>query len=322
MNNKGEIKLGQLVILAAIVFFGVMFLVPGGWQGILGGAPATSSTPAVSSGNCPSTGLTTVTLNAYQALASTPTTATVTYYVYDKSGKFITSGTTAAGTSSFTLGCGQGIKYDVVALNETPTTGFYAQSFEVPADSPTYTKNLQMYLYGSVNFVNLISSVDPAGHSNISAGPGKTCGLTATFTVNKTASAINNPILVFTVNTSAVDHMTWTGLNPVDSKIPSRLSASAGYRLNAFELPKVALSTDSAYKIGGTITFLSTASQGPDGMSAIIVDQATWRKAAYTSLSSTDGFLESAQNAETIADVGAGDSQPVYLNYTSASGYC
>lgn len=320
MNNKG-MATGSIVFLAIIAVVGIQLLVPGGWVGIFGGTPTPTPNP-VSSGNCPSTGLTTVTLNAYQALASTPTAATVTYYVYDASGKYITSGTTAAGTSSFTLGCGKDIKYNVIALNETPSTGFYAQQFSIPADGPTYTQNLQMYKYGSVNFVSLASSIDPSGISNVSAGPSKTCGITATFTENQTAAAFNKPLLIFAANTTEVQSMSFTGLTPADSKIPSRLSATTGTRLMAFELPKMILSTDSAYKIGGTIVFTANAISSEQGMAAYIIDQATWRKSAYTSLSLVDGFLEEGQNSETVADIGATDSTSTTLYFVSANGYC
>ena len=61
----------------------------------------------------PSSMKTTVTLYTGDALATSPTNANVSYFIFDSNGKYLKEGTTSAGTASFTVPTGGNFKYIV-----------------------------------------------------------------------------------------------------------------------------------------------------------------------------------------------------------------
>lgn len=318
MKNKlGQMKGGWLILVVIALVAAYMFN--------LGGIQDLFKVPEdkIAVDNCPSSGLTEWTLNAQEALASTATDANVSYYVYDN-GVLVKSGDTGTdGTVSIDVECGRGKTYQALVLNENTTVGFYPQQVTIDASGPTDVSNLKMYEYGQVSVANVGSSSDPTGDDNISAGTGKNCGFTITFSNNESASGINKPLIMCLVNVSAVTDVTMSGVTEASAKKPNRISAISNHQYYVFELDKLVKSTDSAIKVNGMIQFSSSASivttEG-NNMSCIVVDQATYRKAEYKTLSLSEGFVEAAENVETISDIGAPDSNRMTLEF--AGTYC
>ena len=315
-NKKGQIKGGMVLLIISALAAAYMF-VPA-VQDIF----ETSAVPIeTATGRCPSSGLTEITLNVQEALASTATNANVAYYAFDD-GKLVKEGNTGTdGAVSFDLGCGVGQRYTILLLNETVDTGFYSKTVVVDASGPTDVHNLKMYQFGDMNIANIGSSVDPAEASNVSGGAGKTCGFVISFAVNETASAYNKPLIMCATNTTSVVDV---HLNGVEEAVgPSRLSTISGKKWYVWEYDKMMTSTEGAVKLTGTIQFSgSTAPYAQDNMTCSIVDQATFKKAEYKTLSLSGGFLEAAENTETSAEIGAFDSNFVELAFGHTSGYC
>ncbi len=322
-NKKGAGMTGGMVILIIAGLVAAYMFIPA-VQDIFKPGEVEDEVPV---GRCPSSGLTEVTLNTQEALASSATNSNVSYFVYDN-GVLVKDGSTGSdGTVTFDLGCAAGKTYTMLTLNEVSTAaGIYPITTVVEANDAQETINLKTYEYGQVDLANLGSSVDPAQSYQVNAGTGKTCGFVVTFTSNESAAAVNKPIIICEANTSAVIKVHMTGLTAVQSKIPGRLSGTAGKKMWAFEYDKLFKSTDSAVKVSGQIEFTSSKTiAAKDNMSCIIIDQATFKLADYKTLSLSDGFVvNSAENTETFADIGAPDSSAFDLErlHFNGSSYC
>jgi hypothetical protein len=324
MNRKGELKSGTVILVVALLL-GAYFLNVGGVKDLLAGSGGTiTPTPSGVVNDCPSSGLTEWTINAQEALAATATNANVTYYIYDGASLIKEGDTGSDGTASIDLACGVGKTYTALVLNDKATTGFYPQTVTIDASKPTITSNLKVYEFGQVNLASIVSSSSPTGNGSISAGTGKNCGFTLTFSENESASAYNKPILMCLVNTTAVTDMTMDGVVEVNSKKPNRISTPGGHQYYAFEYPQLLKSTDAAVKVSGQLQFTSSATvddnAAKNNMSCIIVDQTVFKKAEYKTLSLNDGFIEAAENEDTIASIGAPDSNRQTLYFNGA--YC
>ena len=270
---------------------------------------------------CPSSGLTEITLNVQEALASTATNANVAYYAFDN-GVLVKEGNTGTdGTVSFDLGCGANQRYTVLLINETVDTGFYPEQITVDASGPTDVHNLKMYQFGDMHIANIGSSVDPAEASNVSGGAGKTCGFVISFAVNESSSAYNKPLIMCATNTTSVVNVHLNGVTEAEG--PSRLSTISGKKWYVWEVDKMMTSTEGAMKLTGTIQFsASTTPYDQDNMTCSIVDQTTFKVAEYKTLSLSEGFLEAAENTETSSEIGGFDSNFVELAFGHTSGYC
>lgn len=316
-NKKGAGLTFPTILLIVGLLVAAYLFVPGVKEFFQPSAP----TPQEAVSLCPSSGLTTVTLNTQEALASTATNAVTDYYIFEKDGTFVSTGSSGSdGQSSFDLKCGK--VYDAIVLNETVTTGSYAQKFEIDAKESTFTKNLKMYEYGSVNLVSVASDVDPLGNSNVSSGAGKSCGFVITFTENESISAFNKPIIMCQTNTTSVDYVTMSGVQDAMSIIPSRKTVNVtGSEWTAYYLDKMLLSTEGAVKVSGKIKYLDSITPSEsDFMACSIVDQAIFHKSDYQTMSLNDGFVEAAENTQTKAEIGAPDSNKALLHYNG--GYC
>lgn len=319
MNKKAEMKGGVLIIIAIaliVVWTQTTFL-----QDLMDTTGDDTEIP----GNCPSSGLTEVTINTQEALASTATNSVHDYYVFDKSGVLITNGNSGSdGKSVFDVGCAVNKKYDIIVLNDTVLSGFYAQNFEIEASESTTSRNLQTYEYGQVDLANIGSDADPTGANNVSSGLGKTCGFTITYTVNESASAYNKPLILCEANATGVEDITMTGVTEADSKLPTRKSVSAGGKWFVFEVGSMIKSTDAAQKVSGKILFSSSVI--PDltstgTLNCTIVDQAKYKKADYKTLNLNAGFIEAAED-DSNTDVGGPDSEGKTLYFRHSTGYC
>ncbi len=316
MNKKAKMSGGHLILLILVGIYVVTQTSL--FDEILGG----EETPI---GNCPSSGLTEVTINTQEALASSATNANVTYFVFDNGVLHKNGETGSDGTVSFDVECGAGKTYTALIYNEVANDGFYPEQVTIDASGPTFTINKQMYQYGGVNLVSVASNIDPAGNSNVSAGLGKECGFVITYTVNESASAFNKPLIICEANTSCVSDVTLNGVTEAPSKRPNRLSAYKGYAWYTWEVDKLVKSSDPAQKLEGSIKFSSTVNttgRGEENMTCRIVDQATFKLANYKTMSLSEGFVEAAEDTESITDVGGPDSNLAVLHYENPSGYC
>ena len=323
-NKKGAMT-GGIAILIVIGIVAVYMLNIGGIQDIELFKKQVTTDNGVTS-RCPSSGLTEITLNAQEALASTATDSGVSYYVYDN-GALVKEGETGAdGAISFDLGCGVNKRYTMLVLNETAASGSYAQTVTIDASGPTDIHNLKTYEFGQMNIANIGSSSDPAEGSNVSGGAGKTCGFVITFANNETSSGYNKPLIMCEANTTSVTDININGVTKADAKKPTRITSTAGKQYHVFELDRMLLSTEGAVKLTGTIQFSASNapdnSDGSDNMTCMIVDQAKYKKAEYKTLSLSDGWVTAAENAETVNNTGARDSQQTSLFYSSDGGYC
>jgi len=319
MKNKKGMTTGAIILIAALLvlayvtnFAGVKDLI----------SPAEKE--PVITGECPSSGLTEVTLNAQEALASTATNANVSYYIFDD-GTLIKEGDTGSdGTVSVDIKCAEGKTYSAIVLNEKALTGFYPQEFTIEASEATFVKNLKMYEFGQIHVASVVSSTDPTGDDNISAGTGKNCGFTVTFSNNESASGFDKPLVMILVNSSAVTDLTLDGVTEVPTKKPQRITTPGGLVFYTFEYPGMVKSTDAAVKLSGKIQFTSSmtvdANAAKNNLSVIVVDQTVYRKAEYKTLSLKEGFLTAAENIDTQAAVGAPDSNRKTLEYGGT--YC
>ncbi len=307
-NKKGAALSGGMVLLILAVAVAAYMFIPAVQEIFQPAAPVTPPVP--SAGRCPSSGLTEITLNTQEALASTATNANVAYYAFDN-GVLVKEGSTGTdGTVSFDLGCAVGQKYTVLVLNETVQTGFYPKTITVDASGPTDVHNMKLYEFGGITIANLGSSVDPAEVANVSGGVGKTCGIILTFAVNETASGYNKPLIMCQANISTVSNIHFNGVTRADAKAPVRVSSYTGWSYWTFELDRMLESTEGAVKLTGTIEFGASApvNAKANNLSCVIVDQSTFKVAEYKTLSLSDGFLEAAENTETRAEIGAPDS--------------
>lgn len=324
MNRKGELKSGTVILVVALLL-GAYFLNVGGVKDLLAGSGGTiTPTPSGVVNDCPSSGLTEWTINAQEALAATATNANVTYYIYDGASLIKEGDTGSDGTASIDLACGVGKTYKALILNEKALTGFYPQEVSIDASKATFTSNLKMYEYGQVNVASIVASSDPTGDDNISAGTGKNCGFTITISENESASGYYKPIIMCLVNTTAVTDMTMDGVVEVNNKRPNRISTPGGHQYYAFEYPQLLKSTDAALKLSGQLQFTSSATvdsnSGKNNMSCIVVDQTVFKKAEYKTLGLDEGFIEAAENQDTIASIGAPDSNRKTLEFGGT--YC
>ena len=312
-NKAGKVSVGVIILLVAIGVFA--------YATDLGGVK-TYLTPSeeqiVPTSRCPSSGLTEVTINTQEALASSATDAEVDYYVYDNS-VLVKEGSTTTGTVSFDVECGVGKTYQMLVINETVAEGFYPQKVTVDASSAVDVHNFKMYQYGVPDISSIVASEDPSGGKNVSGGAGRIVGFTVTFVNNESASAVNKPLILCRVNSTAVTDVTMSGVTEADTKKPVRditvVPTMASHQFYTFEYPELVKSTDAAIKVSGKIQFSNSAtfSDGAaNNMTCAIIDQATYQVPNYNTLSLSEGFLESTED-ETLTDVGAPDSGSDYV---------
>ncbi len=104
-NKKGAALSGGMVLLIIAVAIAAYMFITAVQDIFKPAAPVTPYTPSTGD-NCPSSGLTEITLNAQEALASTATDVGVNYYAFDN-GVLVKEGETGSdGSVSFDVACG------------------------------------------------------------------------------------------------------------------------------------------------------------------------------------------------------------------------
>lgn len=282
-----------------------------------------TSTPSTGVGitdssSCPTSGVTTYTLNVQDELATTATNVDTEYYVFNGA-SLIKEGTTGSdGTTSFDVACGK--NYKTLLLNSTVGSGsggYYAKIVDMNARISQETVNTEIVSVGGARIVRMINPnyVDTGSDANtnmtLSAGQSKSFQIQ--FEANGTNRGYQNPIILCQGNISSIstiDLSSFSDGTPVkDVTQPSRISASTGYRYYAWEYGALLKSTSGAVVASGSITATSTAPATADTIACKIVDQQHWKTSGYkTATSPEQAFMFGPENTETLADVGGTDS--------------
>lgn len=328
-SKKAESNLWTIVgviVVLGLVAYAADF---GGFQGKLDGffGKSSSSTPTapLNTGECPSDGTTTFTLYTPDKLASTATDVIAEYYVFDGD-SLEKSGVTSSGSATIDLTCGK--QYSAIALNTTTgQKGAYAVEFTLDAKNAKQSETVQLVQVGGAKILGIENPADPSRIANVSLTAGTTKNFDLKFAANETERGYNRPIIMCQVNITSIKSVSigsFSDGSPVVAvtNLPKRVSATANYQYYAWEYPKMLDPSIGVITATGSIVSQSSITpSSTDTMSCKLVDQATWKKSNYKSLSKTSGFLMGAENTETLADVGAADSTAASLNFNNGGSY-
>ena len=326
-NRKGEAKLGTILVVLLLVGFGAYSM---GWTNLpapIDGAASDSPT-AGTTANCPSTGITTYTINVQDELTSSATNVDAEYYFFNGN-KLIKEGTTGSdGTVDVDLTCGK--DYKLLLLNTTAGTGngLYSKVFDLQARTSSDTFNAELVTFGEAKILGIENPADPSRNANVTLAAGSTVNFDLKFIANKTERGYNRPIIMCEVNVSAINSVSVGSFSDGTSVVsvttlPKRITATGGDTYYAWEYPKILTPNMGVITASGNLVALGSVTPSTtDTMACKIIDQATWKTAGYK-ISSTidDGFKTSAENTETLADVGGPDSSVSSYTYINAGGY-
>lgn len=328
MNNKGEAN--TAVIIGILLVLGFFAYQAGYLDNLF--APSTPSGPSggedLLTKNCPTTGITTYTINVQDELASTATNVDSEYYIFNGN-KLIKEGTTGSdGSVDVDVTCGK--DYQLLLLNTTSTagSGAYSKVYNLQARTSADTLNAELVMFGNGKILGIENPADPSRNANVTLGAGATKQFELKFVANATAQGYNRPIIMCEVNVSAISSVNIgsfsDGASVVSvSSLPKRITATAGDTYYAWEYPKILTPDMGVISASGTITALASVAPGTnDDMSCKLVDQATWKTSSYKTATSIDAaFKTSAENSETLADVGGPDSSVSTYAYINDGGY-
>ncbi len=334
MNNKGEKGNKWLIVIIALV--GVYLLVPsvqtsvnGFVGGIFGGAETPTDTNLPTDANlakCPTTGKTSYTLSVQDALTTTATNFEAQYYVFNGDGlvKDGNAGTGTDGTVAFDVTCGK--DYGLLVLNQSVNTGAYAVEAQLKARTSEQAENVAVTRFGNLKIVGIENPDDPAGGANVSIPAGVTKGFIIKFQSNLTDRGSNRPIIMCQVNTSSIQSVTFNSFSDgkaitTPAALPSRVTASAGYKYYSVEYPAMLNSKQGTIALAGVLTAQGSVTPvTTDFMSCIIVDQATTAKSQYkTAKTVSDGFVFGPENPESPStNVGGPDASAVQYGFAGS----
>lgn len=335
MNKKGEAKGGTIVM---IVLIGLVVAYLGNFGGFAdkinswGGTDDTGNNgndlTDTTTKDCPTTGISTFTINAQDELTSSATNVDVEYYFFNGQ-KLIKEGTTGSdGTVDVDVTCGK--DYKLLLLNTTAGSGkgIYAKILDVSARISADTLNAELVKFGEGKILGIENPADPARLANVSLVAGETKNFYLKFNANATERGYNRPIIMCEVNVSAISSVSIGSFSDGTSvvsvaSLPKRITATAGDTYYAWEYPKMLTSNSGLIIASGSITALSSVTPSTtDTMACKMVDQATWKTSGYkTSTSIDEGFKTGPENTETLSDVGGPDASVVSYTYVNAGGY-
>lgn len=330
MRKNGKSELATIIVVALIlgvIAYAVNFNGFATWISGLGGGSGSSNQGGVQenllTANCPSSGTTTLTLFTPDKLATTATTVTTEYFVYDGD-KLFTSGTqTSSSGTAITLTCGK--DYSIQLLNSTTKTGAYGQVVTVQARTQGQSLTVPMVQEGGATILSIQNPGDPSRLANTTLLAGATKQFVLQFSANTTSKGFNKPVILCQGNISSIQSISigsFSDGTPVETiALPKRVSATANYQYYAFVYPKMLDPTVGVISASGSITATSTTPSTTDSMSCILADQATWKNSNYQSLGLSSGFVTGLENTQTLADVGAIDSPASTFTFVNAGGY-
>jgi len=327
-GKTGKSDLATIIIfvliagVAAYAFdFGGFQTKVDGWVGDSGSQQGGNEILATD--NCPSDGVTTLTLYTPDKLASTATNVVTEYYIFDGD-QLVTSGTNTGSSASIALTCGKDFK--VQLLNSTATAGAYGQIVDVKTRQAKQSLTVPMVQMGGATILSIQNPADPSRNSNVSLVAGATKNFEIKFAANVTQKGYNNPIVMCQANVSSIQSVSigsfsdGTTVGSVTA-LPKRVSATAGYVYYAFEYGKLLNPTVGVITAVGSITASSTTPYTGDSMTCILVDQATWKASNYQSVGLAAGFKTGAENTETNSEIGARDSNTATYYFSNTGGY-
>jgi hypothetical protein len=298
MGNTTWIWIVGLVIVAVLIGSGTINL------GFLQG---TTPTPAKTT-IYPSTLQTTLTLNTKDALSSSDINANVSFYVFDKAGNFVTSGTTAAGTASVVLNyLGD---YNLLAFSDA-TWYPVEQTFSIASGEASKTLNLA--LNGVSGALIKVVRNPVTLNSNLSVGVGQTVSFDVLYQANSSAKAVYKPVVVVDANQTSVQDLTLGGLSKVTC--PQRFSVSSGRKLFCFQDTTI-LASEGIRTLKGSVVFSqSIAPATLDLLNVNVLDTQAWTDSNFAGKGRV-AFHEGAENLNTNANVGAADSITQHIDFT------
>ena len=172
MNNKGE---ANMLLIVGLVVVGLFLAYQGGYlNNFLGGLDSGSGSGVeptdVTTKQCPTTGISTYTINVQDELASTATNVDAEYYLFNGQ-KLIKEGTTGSdGTVDVDVTCGK--DYQLLLLNTTATagSGAYSKILDLKARTAADTINAELVMFGN-GLINAIQNpTDLSSNTTLVAG--------------------------------------------------------------------------------------------------------------------------------------------------------
>lgn len=338
LNKKAEVKTGTIVLVVGLLLIGAYLMNVGGFKDTVNGFIQPSNTGGNTGGssgltptttaNCPSTGLTSLTINVQDDLASTATNVNAEYYIFNGN-KLIKESTTGAdGTDTISLTCGQDFKILLVNTTAGNGNGLYAQTFDYQARISSDSVNKEMTVFGTAKILGIENPADPSRNANVSIVAGQTKNFELKFAANHSARGFNKPIILCQVNKTGIKEVTTAktfsdGKSVISASVPDRVSATSNYRYYAFGYPDMVTPSMGVVSISGSLVAQdSVAPSITDSMTCIIADQATWKTSSYkTSTSPETGFMLGAENTETLADTGGPDAASASYYFVNIGGY-
>jgi len=330
-QGDGMKIVGIVLVLALVAYvfnFGGFADTVGEWGAGPDEDGATDDPTSDSTRNCPTTGITTYTLNIQNELTSTATDVDAEYFIFNGN-KLIKEGTTGSdGTVDVDVTCGK--DYKLLLLNTTAGSGngAYSKIIDMNARIAEDTINEELVVFGEGKILGIENPADPSRNANVTLGAGATKQFELKFVANKTERGYNRPIIMCEVNVSSISTVSigsfsdGTSVVNVDS-LPKRITATGGDTYYAWEYPKMLTPAVGVITASGSITALGSVTPSEeDTMACKMVDQATWKTSSYKTASSIDAaFKTGPENSETLADVGGLDSAVSSYSYVSAGGY-
>lgn len=334
MQNKGEAKIGTIIVIGLII--GLIAYVGnfGGFADTVnswGGSDSETSEDGLSdtsTKDCPTTGVTTYTVNVQDELTASATNVDAEYFIFNGN-KLIKEGTTGSdGTVDVDVTCGK--DYKMLLLNTTAGSGqgAYSKIVDLNARISADTMNVELVKFGEAKILGIENPADPSRLANVTLTAGATKNFELKMVANATEKGYNRPIVMCQVNISSISTVDIgsfsDGTQVLDvTSLPKRVSASAGYAYYAWEYPKMLTPAVGVITASGNIVALASVTPSiVDSMSCIIVDQATWKNSGYKTSSSIEaGFITGPENTETLADIGGPDATASTYTYVHAGGY-
>jgi hypothetical protein len=301
MAEKNKNMWIWVVVIGVVVLFAT---------GVIKLPSSGTETPQLTTPTAPSDLKCTLTLYTRDALATSTTPINVSYFLFNGGNNLKSSGSTSGTDGSATITMNWGSTYKILAYYDESGTDFHAAETSVTCDTPTMTK----YLYLNKESNATISKLrDPTDFDeNISATAGSTLSFDILYKATTSNAAVRAPMAIVDANLTSVVDVAITGATKVTC--PTRISTTTGRKNICFDMGKDWVkASDGTLTIPATVQFsATTAPSTADQLNVKIADQATWQKASATTYSD---FVLGAENSETYADVGAGDSASAALYY-------
>lgn len=295
-----------IFVIAAIIL-----VLVGMQQGWFNGSGSSNNTNVNPSANVPSTLGVTVTLNTRDALSATGKNANVSYYIFDKDGKYYKEGSTAAGTADVTLNALE--SYKILTFAAT-TYAPIVTDYTVPSGKNSDTVTINLYPLATPSIDRVQDALGDTTDSNITIGLGAQKSFKLYYSAGNASSQIYKPVIVIDYNTSstAANGITLGSLPQVTC--PDRLTTSAGRSKVCFQDVSL-LTANSPQVLTGSIKASDTVTPGSnDVITFKVIDTMMYADPNYKSVG-INAFKEGTQNANDKSNVGAPDSGSSTITY-------